>query len=146
MSCICPQLILILKYKLRKIQMEKKEKGIRIYLNVPYEEKEEAKKLGARWDQGNKKWYIPKDMVMNRTVDVRELLNSWYEEPPIKAVHLQIPANESKLLKKKLKNLLDVASALYDDKGQNKILCLLTLQLCKRFLNNTTHEQTRYNS
>ena len=58
MSCICPQLILILKYKLRKIQMEKKEKGIRIYLNVPYEEKEEAKKLGAKWDPGRKKWYF----------------------------------------------------------------------------------------
>ena len=34
--------------------MEKKEKDGRIYLNVPYEEKEEAKKLGAMWDQGVK--------------------------------------------------------------------------------------------
>ncbi len=32
--------------------MEKKDKGKRIYLNVPYEEKGEAKKLGARWDPG----------------------------------------------------------------------------------------------
>jgi hypothetical protein len=97
--------------------MEKKDKGIRIYLNVPYKEKEKAKKLGARWDQGSKKWYIPKDMVMNRTVEVRELLNSWYEEPPIKTGHLKISANESKLLSKKLKSLLEVASALYNDKG-----------------------------
>ncbi len=34
--------------------MEKKIKGGRIYLNVPYEEKDEAKKLGARWDPGRK--------------------------------------------------------------------------------------------
>jgi hypothetical protein len=39
--------------------MEKKDEGDRIYLNVPYDEKEEAKKLGARWDQATKKWYVP---------------------------------------------------------------------------------------
>ena len=31
----------------------------RTYLNVPYGEKETAKKLGARWDGRIKKWYIP---------------------------------------------------------------------------------------
>ena len=30
----------------------------KIYLNVPYSEKDEAKKLGAKWDAKNKKWYI----------------------------------------------------------------------------------------
>jgi hypothetical protein len=30
-----------------------------IILDVPYEDKDEAKKLGARWDTGIKKWYIP---------------------------------------------------------------------------------------
>ena len=29
-----------------------------IYLNVPYSEKDEAKKMGARWDAKRKKWYI----------------------------------------------------------------------------------------
>jgi len=33
----------------------------RIYLNVPFAQKEEAKSLGARWDPGIKKWYINKD-------------------------------------------------------------------------------------
>jgi hypothetical protein len=28
-------------------------------LNVPYEEKDEAKKLGAKWDPHNKVWYAP---------------------------------------------------------------------------------------
>lgn len=31
----------------------------RTYLNVPYAQKDEAKRLGARWDPSNKAWYIP---------------------------------------------------------------------------------------
>ena len=37
-----------------------------LYLNVPYSEKEEAKRLGAKWDPRVKKWYTdayPKDYV-----------------------------------------------------------------------------------
>jgi ribonuclease HI len=30
----------------------------KIYLNVPYEEKDEAKKKGAKWDKSKKRWYI----------------------------------------------------------------------------------------
>jgi len=30
----------------------------RIYLNVPYSEKDEAKKLGAKWESAKKSWYI----------------------------------------------------------------------------------------
>ncbi len=30
----------------------------KIYLNVPYSEKDLAKGKGARWDAGKKKWYI----------------------------------------------------------------------------------------
>ena len=29
----------------------------KIYLNVPFEEKDEVKKLGARWDYNMKRWY-----------------------------------------------------------------------------------------
>lgn len=29
------------------------------YLNVPYAQREEAKKMGARWDPEKKKWYMP---------------------------------------------------------------------------------------
>lgn len=29
-----------------------------LYLNVPYKEKDEAKNLGAKWDNSKKKWYI----------------------------------------------------------------------------------------
>lgn len=39
-----------------KMSKEKKGKK-RIYLKVSYGEKDEAKKLGARWDMNKKKWY-----------------------------------------------------------------------------------------
>ena len=29
------------------------------FLKVPYAEKDEAKRLGARWDAARKKWYVP---------------------------------------------------------------------------------------
>ena len=31
----------------------------RIYLSVPYTDKDAAKALGAKWDAVNKKWYAP---------------------------------------------------------------------------------------
>lgn len=31
----------------------------KIYLDVPYAQKDEAKSLGARWDPSKKKWYVP---------------------------------------------------------------------------------------
>jgi hypothetical protein len=30
-----------------------------IFLNVPYAEKDEARALGARWNPGGKRWYVP---------------------------------------------------------------------------------------
>ena len=30
----------------------------KLYLNIPYSEKDEAKKLGAKWDSKKKKWFI----------------------------------------------------------------------------------------
>ena len=30
----------------------------KIYLNVPYAQKDAAKALGAKWDAANKKWYV----------------------------------------------------------------------------------------
>ncbi len=37
---------------------QKAEEIKKQYLNVPFTEKNEAKKLGARWDKDNKSWYI----------------------------------------------------------------------------------------
>ena len=33
--------------------------GEKIYLNCPYDDKEECKALGGRWDGDAKKWYVP---------------------------------------------------------------------------------------
>ena len=39
--------------------MEKREFEKRVYLAVPFKEKNEAKELGAWWDPKAKKWYVP---------------------------------------------------------------------------------------
>ena len=39
-------------------QLEAKYYGQKIYLNVPFSRKEEAKALGAKWDNLLKKWFI----------------------------------------------------------------------------------------
>lgn len=44
------------------------------YLFVPYEEKDEAKALGARWDKSNKSWYAPAGMDLNQ-------FSKWLNEP-----------------------------------------------------------------
>ncbi|OUO89623.1 hypothetical protein B5F40_10340 [Gordonibacter sp. An230] len=33
-----------------------------VYLDVPFQEKDEAKALGARWDAGRKRWYVPQGL------------------------------------------------------------------------------------
>lgn len=34
----------------------------RIYLNCPFEEKDQCKELGGKWDGDKKKWFITEDM------------------------------------------------------------------------------------
>lgn len=34
----------------------------RVYINVPFAEKEQAKGLGAKWDKGRKSWYVPEEL------------------------------------------------------------------------------------
>ena len=47
-----------------------------IYLNVPFQEKDQAKSLGARWDAMAKKWYIPDNLT-----DQEEKFARWSENP-----------------------------------------------------------------
>ena len=37
----------------------------RIYLNVPYKQKNHAKRLGAQWDADKRKWYMNKKAPNN---------------------------------------------------------------------------------
>ena len=34
------------------------------FLNVPYAEKDEARALGARWNPGRKRWYVPAGVAL----------------------------------------------------------------------------------
>lgn len=43
-----------------KNMMKDEEK---VYLNIPYNEKDDAKLLGAKWDVDNRKWYAPDSSV-----------------------------------------------------------------------------------
>ena len=36
--------------------------GEKAYLNCPFEDKDECKALGGRWDSDAKKWYVPADL------------------------------------------------------------------------------------
>jgi hypothetical protein len=47
-------------------------KRTRINLNVPYSQRESAKKAGARWDAGIRKWYM---MVTNE--ELKKIPNAW---------------------------------------------------------------------
>ena len=45
----------------------------RFYLKCPYDEKDECKSLGGRWDNDVRKWYVPKDVDRN-------LFKQWWPE------------------------------------------------------------------
>ena len=58
--------------KSKKLGSQKK-----IYINLPYAEKDEGKKLGTRWDPKKKKWYIlpsldeyKKKIILNRWAQI----------------------------------------------------------------------------
>jgi exodeoxyribonuclease VII large subunit len=48
-----------------------------VVLNVPFAEKEAAKKLGARWDPDLRKWFVP------RGIDARKF-ERWLPKEPQK--------------------------------------------------------------
>src|SRR5690606_5184753 len=54
-------------------------KNTRLYLNVPYKEKDEAKVLGARWDPERKEWYTS-------NTNNYHFFRKWYYNPSADAV------------------------------------------------------------
>ena len=49
----------VAKFEEQKTELQQEKKPMeRTYLSVPFPEKNEAKKLGAKWDKGNKSWYV----------------------------------------------------------------------------------------
>ena len=47
------------------------------YLAVPYDQKDDAKKLGARWDPEAKKWYAPRKATYLENYDSKILREKW---------------------------------------------------------------------
>ena len=45
-------------YSIGITELKKASQNKKIYIKLPYDEKEEGKKLGAKWDAKKKKWYI----------------------------------------------------------------------------------------
>ncbi len=56
----------------------------RTYLAVPYDEKDEAKQLGARWDRQAKAWYVPAGVDL-------EAFTPWL--PAHNSVHIAVDAD-----------------------------------------------------
>ena len=51
------------------------------FLKVPYAEKDEAKSLGARWNQDRKVWYVPDGVA---EAPFERWLTAGQEAPPVK--------------------------------------------------------------
>ena len=95
--------------------MEKTDKGHRIYLNVPYEEKDAAKKLGARWDPEQRKWYIPPSMTVNVSKKTSVLLSKWNIGSTGDEDQAAM-TNETRQIYQKINHVLDI-SAKSDNDG-----------------------------
>lgn len=57
----------------------------RVYLDCPFDEKEEAKALGARWDPSRKKWYVDGQTVRANTDE----FSRWLDTVPPKLADYQ---------------------------------------------------------
>ena len=77
--------------------MDEKEKDKRIYLSVPYKQKDEAKKLGARWDPIVKKWYIPSSVRVDVSINAQKLLEMWGEEDIVDD-HYEVMNNDQSII------------------------------------------------
>jgi antirestriction protein ArdC/phage/plasmid primase-like uncharacterized protein/head-tail adaptor len=64
-----------LKAKAKEPKQEKKDMK-RIYLNVPFNQKDEAKELGAKWNTQKKSWYIVEGK------SDKELFAKWIDKAP----------------------------------------------------------------
>lgn len=55
----CQELELELREKLNILNHQVKKQEKRVYLNIPFRDKDKAKENGARWDNDRKSWYAP---------------------------------------------------------------------------------------
>lgn len=57
------QVVKLLAIQFEKLIKENKNaaRGTKTYIDCPFTDKDEVKALGARWDNDEKKWYVPGD-------------------------------------------------------------------------------------
>ncbi len=121
--------------------MEKTGKGHRIYLRVPYEEKEEAKQLGARWDPDRKQWYVPPAMTVNVSKKTSKLLSMWNIGGTGDEEH-QAMTSENRRVYEKITTVLGT-TAQSGNEGLDQILQMRVKKLCLRFLAENHAQTTR---
>jgi ribonuclease HI len=63
--------------------------GSRVYVKVPFAEKDEAKALGAKWDPRKKKWWFPAE-----TTDI-DVLTRWGGSPPTEKTEAVVKSSEN---------------------------------------------------
>lgn len=79
----------------------------RVYLAVPYQEKDEAKSLGARWDSARKSWYAPlkqNALITRWPLNMTPITHLIGEDPNFSGYtlreYLDVPFADSQLAKK----------------------------------------------
>ena len=83
------------------ISASKSKNSSKIYLNVPYKQKDIVKKLGGKWDSQKKQWFIPEGMDQN-------LFKKWLPLTTgnLKADYFYLAQTYGKCIKCKNENLL----------------------------------------
>lgn len=88
-------------------------------LDVPYEEKDEVKKLGAKWDPLEKTWYVPEGLSL-------ECFEEWIPEP--EPSHIYLIAGERNCFKCGKKTpVCGFAVSFPEDEGCKEIIHILSL-------------------
>lgn len=64
--------IILGKWGIKKQETTNSVVSSKIYINVPFSEKENAKSHGAKWDSESKKWWVPSNIE-----NIDEILSKW---------------------------------------------------------------------
>lgn len=91
----------------------------RVYLHVPFDDKEEVKNLGARWDKGTKKWFVDENTALDgfEKWTSGEIKPSRNVAPLAEEAQVQSSPNEPEATKKRM-----YLSVPFDDKEEVKSL------------------------
>lgn len=114
-ECVYHKFVLEYKYKI---------KSGRVYLNVPYEDKEYVKKFKCNWDQNKKQWFVPYTgqsiVPLHKYIPEGELETQYVSNG--KALNADY---DVRLLEKMLDNKIDILVVNNDDLAYDNLLHLV---------------------